>query len=407
MIDWLQDFYDDPALRDTLMRSFLPVFSSYVSEATGGPVAASFVQALAESYVDRHLGSSRAQLQEVVKGSDNPLADLAIRFDEWEAKRPEKVAKNELVRSANAAQVEQFREAGVTKMVWRASGGDTCPFCNELDGTIISVDGTFFKEGDTLNPEGVTTPIHFESSLGHPPVHQGCVCSVEAVMEAQTGVVDGEKVQALANDVEASNATDSERTRQLARAAGFSDEEADALARVAQGWNIDANSFDGFALREAALRRGATSGGFTEMPMRNNFVNFGYAEQMVPNADRLLDLSTAEVRRQLGTEGTITVYRGMTLPRPIDGVPLDGTVVDFTIEQRPLSSWSLSRNEATSFAQKATEEYAGVGYVIEMEVPVTDVAGLAGTGLGNGAHGEVVLFGRAGRSGRVAVAPDA
>lgn len=186
MKEWLEGFYSDPDLRDTLLRSFLPVFSSYVEAATGGPVAASFVQALAESYVDRHLGSSRAQLQEVVGGSDNPLADLTARFEEWEAKRPEKVAKNELIRSANAAQVQQMREAGVEKMVWRASGG-ACPFCNELDGVIISVNGTFFEAGDELNPEGVTAPIHFESTIGHPPVHQGCSCFVEAVTETETG----------------------------------------------------------------------------------------------------------------------------------------------------------------------------------------------------------------------------
>ena len=184
MIQWLDDFYNDPDLRRTLMESFLPAISNYVSEATGAPVAASFIQSLAESYVDRHLGSSRAQLQEVLGASENPLADLAKRFDEWEEKRPEKVAKNELIRSANAAQVQQFREAGVEKMIWRASGG-ACPFCNELDGVIISVTGTFFEKGDELAPEGVESPIQFQSTIGHPPVHQGCTCFVEAVTETE------------------------------------------------------------------------------------------------------------------------------------------------------------------------------------------------------------------------------
>jgi hypothetical protein len=402
VIDWLQDFYDDPALRETLMRSFLPVFSSYVREATGGPVAAPFVQALAESYVDRHLGSSRAQLQEVVKGADDPLAALTARFDEWEQKRPEKVAKNELVRSANAAQVEQFREAGVTKMVWRASGGKTCPFCTELDGTIISVDGTFFEEGDTLNPEGVTAPIHFESSLGHPPVHQGCVCSVEAVTETE---LDETQVATLSNDVDASNGNGAPRIRELAQQAGLSDEDADKLAIMSQGWNIDANSFDGWALREAAARRGATMGDLGRHPLWNQFVN-RYAEGMRPQADRLLDLSTAEVQRRLGTTGSVRVYRGMTLGRPLEGIPMDGSVVDAAIEQRPLASWSLSKEEATKFASSSAEEYGGAAYVLEMDVPVTDVAGFAGTGLGNGAHGEVVLFGRPEHVARVFVPQD-
>lgn len=208
MIQWLDEFYGDPELRSTLLESFLPVFSNYVSEAVGTDVAADFVLSLAESYVDRHLGSSRAQLQEVIKGADDPLVALAQRFDEWEEKRPEKVARNELVRSANAAQVQQFREAGVTKMVWRASGGDTCPFCTELDGVIISVDGTFFEKGDELNPEGATAPIHFESSLGHPPVHQGCVCSVEAVMETEVAPMEAAEAQDRLFDLVEADAPD-------------------------------------------------------------------------------------------------------------------------------------------------------------------------------------------------------
>lgn len=389
MNEWLEQFYNDPDLRATMRRQFLPIFSSYVSEATGGPVAASFVQALAESYVDRHLGSSRAQLQELVKDSPDPLTDLATRFDEWEAKRPEKVAKNELVRSANAASVEQMRSSGVEKMIWRASGG-ACPFCLELDGVVISVNGTFFEKGDELNPEGVTAPIHFESTIGHPPVHQGCTCFVEAVVESD---VDQQRLTVLANDVDASNANQSQRTIDLALEAGLTQEQADRLGIMAQGWNIDANSFDGWALREAALRRGATLGDLGQRPLWKQFVD-RYAEGLRPDADRLLDISTADVRRQLGTNGTVRVYRGMTLGRPLEGVPLDGTVVEMQVEQRPLSSWSLSKEEATKFASTSAEEFGGASYVLEMDVPVTDVAGLAGTGLGNGAHGEVVLFGR-------------
>ena len=191
MIEWLDDFYGDPELRETMIRSALPLFSSFSQSATGGPVDSNFIAALAEAYVDRYLDSSRAQLQEVIKGSDNPLAALAERFNEWDEKRPEKVAQNEMIRSANAAQVQQFRDAGVEKMVWRASGG-ACPFCNELDGVIISVTGTFFEKGDTLAPEGVESPINFQSTIGHPPVHQGCTCFVEAVTETDEEVVLGD-----------------------------------------------------------------------------------------------------------------------------------------------------------------------------------------------------------------------
>lgn len=194
MIQWLDEFYGDPELRSTLMESFLPAFSSYVSEAVGGPVAANFITALAESYVDRHLGSSRAQLQEVLK-DDESLAALQARFDEWEEKRPTKVAKNELVRSANAAQVQQMREKGVTRKVWVASGG-SCPYCTGLDGRTVAIEEAFFTPDDEYNPEGAESPMTFTSSIGHPPVHQGCDCSIAE--EIETVPVEGRMAEAEA-----------------------------------------------------------------------------------------------------------------------------------------------------------------------------------------------------------------
>jgi hypothetical protein len=402
VIQWLDDFYGDPELRSTLLESFLPAFSGYVSEAVGGPVASSFIQALAESYVDRHLGSSRAQLQEVLK-DDESLAALQARFDEWEEKRPTKVAKNELVRSANAAQVEQMRSRGVTRKVWVASGG-SCPYCTGLDGRVVGIEETFFTEGDEYSPEGAESPMTFTSSIGHPPVHQGCDCSIAESFETSTVAVDEQRLSELANDAE-NTANGSTRTAELARAAGLSEDEAERMAIMAQGWNIDANSFDGYGLRYAASRRGATLGDLPNRPLWGQFVN-RYADEYVDTADKLLDVSTAEVRRQLGDTGTIRVYRGMTMGSPIEGIPMDGTIVETAIEQRPLSSWSLSKDEATKFASTSAEEYGGAAYVLEMDVPVTDVAGLAGTGLGNGAHGEVVLFGRQEHVARVFVPQD-
>lgn len=184
MIQWLDEFYGDADLRQSLLESFLPVFSSYVAEATGGPVAATFVQALAQSYVERHLGSSRAQLQEVLTDTDDPIAALSQRFTEWEEKRPGKVARNELVRSANAAQVEHMRSQGVTRKVWRSTG-KTCPFCKSMNGRTIEIDKTFFDAGDEFHPEGAESPMTMTSGIGHPPIHQGCDCSIEASTETE------------------------------------------------------------------------------------------------------------------------------------------------------------------------------------------------------------------------------
>lgn len=398
MKEWLEDFYADPALRQTMLEGFLPVFSTYVAEATGGPVAASFVQALAESYIDRHLGSSRAQLQEVIAG-DDPLTALAARFDEWEEKRPGKVARNELVRSANAASVQRMREVGVTRKVWRSSGG-SCPYCQKMNGRTIEVDRNFLEAGEELTPEGAT-PMAMTSSVGHPPVHQGCDCSIEAVTEIQTEFDADEFEEAVTDEYEG-NFDHAPRARELAELAGMTAEEAERMEEMAVGWNRGTVSAHGIALREAALRRGASAADFLDDPLRRAIIDTAGVQDMVADANRLLDLSVADVQRRFGTDGTITVYRGMHFEAELPGMPAIGQdAIEAVVDQRPLSSWSLNRSEAFRFAEEGRLGGHPVGYVMEMKVPITDVAGVSGTGLGVGSQSEVVLFGRAGRTAQV------
>jgi hypothetical protein len=174
VIEWLDEFYGSDDLRNSLETSFLPLFTSYAITLTSKPDNA-FVAGLVASFVDRYLGSSRAQLQEIAKG-DDPLTGLAARFDEWREKRPSKIAVNETVRVANALAVEEMRSAGVTRKVWQSSGG-SCPYCTSLNGKVLEIEQHFFDPGDELNPEGAE-PMTFTSAIGHPPVHQGCDCSV-------------------------------------------------------------------------------------------------------------------------------------------------------------------------------------------------------------------------------------
>lgn len=181
MIEWLQEFYSSADLRSSLLASLGPLFDQYalaVWRADGGTGEPSpeFVAALASAYIDHHLDSSRIQLQEVAAGED-PLAGITERLAEWTEKRPAKVATNETVRTANAIAMEQMRSSGVTRKVWVASGR-TCPYCRSLDGTTVGIERNFFEPTDSYHPEGADAPLTFTSSIGHPPVHQGCDCSI-------------------------------------------------------------------------------------------------------------------------------------------------------------------------------------------------------------------------------------
>lgn len=183
MIEWLDEFYGD-SLRETLLEALGPLFSRYAldvwrAEGGQGEPPQAFVQALAESYADHHLNSSRIQLQEVVTeaGEDKAFDAIRERLAEWTEKRPAKVAANETVRTANAIAIEQMRSEGVVTKRWASSGG-ACPYCSSLDGTAVEIEQPFFTPDDSYQPEGAEAPLTFTTAIGHPPVHQGCDCSV-------------------------------------------------------------------------------------------------------------------------------------------------------------------------------------------------------------------------------------
>lgn len=181
MNEWLEQFYTDPEFRAALLAAYGPIFEQFAADiraADGGQMNPEFVAALTNSYVDHHLDSSRAQLQTVL--AEQGEEGLVQRLDEWAEKRPEKVASEETVRVSNALALDEARAAGATRKVWRAQGGDTCAYCSSLNGTTVELEQSFFNPGDVFHPEGADAPLTFNRSIGHPPAHPGCDCSVEA-----------------------------------------------------------------------------------------------------------------------------------------------------------------------------------------------------------------------------------
>jgi hypothetical protein len=83
------------------------------------------------------------------------------------------------VRASNAIAVERMRAEGAVTKRWTSSGG-SCPYCSSLDGTAVEIERPFFTESDSYHPEGAETPLTFTTTIGHPPIHQGCDCSVVA-----------------------------------------------------------------------------------------------------------------------------------------------------------------------------------------------------------------------------------
>jgi len=151
------------------------------AEAGLTPALELFLGAYATSFAARWIGSSRGQVLnvagEAVRAGEDPVAALTTRLDEWAEKRPGKMAAQEIVQAGTAVSKETYREAGIERLVWVAGAG-ACPYCEEMDGNTVEITRTFMSAGDSLHPEGADEPMPVTIELGHPPLHDGCVCDV-------------------------------------------------------------------------------------------------------------------------------------------------------------------------------------------------------------------------------------
>ncbi len=96
-------------------------------------------------------------------------------------RRAELVARTELARAHSNGRLQQYKEAGFTKKIWQA-GVEACPFCRELDGTVIGIEENFFDKGTQLiitDDEGKEKNLLLDyEDVATQPLHPGCDCDV-------------------------------------------------------------------------------------------------------------------------------------------------------------------------------------------------------------------------------------
>lgn len=104
-------------------------------------------------------------------------------FKEATTRRAVMIARTESLKASNAATVEAYRQSGVVEAKeWLTERDDrTCPFCEELDGKVISLNDDYFKQGDTFTVSGQTMSFDF-SDVGEPPAHSQCRCTTIPVL---------------------------------------------------------------------------------------------------------------------------------------------------------------------------------------------------------------------------------
>jgi len=189
-VTWLGKFYDDfyPHI-DELVSPLLTQYSTDIipvvlkeinSDADLNVQMQRFLTEYRDGTVRRHIQHSSSQLATALRDAEDAAIAIEEELQEWESSRADRIRLNESVRSEGAFARAVFIGAGITKLVWSASA-KSCPWCAALNGKVVGIEEPFLPEGD-FQPEGTDRPLTITSTHRHPPLHAGCICSIEASM---------------------------------------------------------------------------------------------------------------------------------------------------------------------------------------------------------------------------------
>lgn len=186
---WLEEFYRGHP--EFVQRAFLPVFLSLADQVAANAAEQvghqaedldEFVRDYTAVAANRYAQSSLGQLRDVLAAAQvagrDPIEALQERFGEWRETRPNKLALTHSVRANNAVTHETWRRGGVQRIAWVAHG-QSCPYCNHLDGKTVEIVETYAREGEEMQPEGTDAKLVVRRNTHHPPLHLGCDCGIE------------------------------------------------------------------------------------------------------------------------------------------------------------------------------------------------------------------------------------
>jgi len=188
---FLEEFYKE--LPEYIRKQMTPTYRTF-AESVKGEVAQelggdgdfstddeAFVEAFVTVFIGRYIGKSQHDLTiAITKAVDNGIeeaVEIEKELTHWEDKRAGFTAHNEVVRSGNAFAKTFMIAAGVTLLRW-VSVGESCPYCDSLDGNVVGVEQQFALPNDVIEANGGALGVN--SKIGHPPIHRGCDCQIVA-----------------------------------------------------------------------------------------------------------------------------------------------------------------------------------------------------------------------------------
>lgn len=193
-LSWLKEFYENKH-PDYIMKQLLPPFMSLAeaikaelgleinADTEMTPEIEKFVRDYLLNYIKSHIKSSMEQLTYVMnkafEENKELLQALQERFNEWNERRPDKIATRETVQLLGAIARYVYASEGVTELVWYNTGSNVCEFCQGLHGKVVGIEHPFIPSNTSITGlDGAGNSLTISGPKFHPPIHQSCRCVI-------------------------------------------------------------------------------------------------------------------------------------------------------------------------------------------------------------------------------------
>jgi hypothetical protein len=167
----IPEWIEDPDVLDALEREMFK-FAQGIDQTTADTLRDELMAGMED-------GETISQLANRISGLS----------DEWvEGWRSEMIARTETARAFTTGHIEAWRSTGVvSRKVWVAAG-DACPFCQQMDGTVVELGESFFDQGEEQTADWRGQEIamgHDYSDINGPPLHPNCRCVLVAELDEE------------------------------------------------------------------------------------------------------------------------------------------------------------------------------------------------------------------------------
>ena len=145
----------------------------------GDPEFQQFLDEFVRITVSQYIRSSIGQLVKLAdEAEEDPLAEIEARTERWKQKRADQIARRQIVDGENASAQFVYFAAGF-RVRW-VTVGTSCPYCNAMNGRVISQGERFLTLGSEFNPVGAQSAMKITHHISHPALHAGCDCTTVA-----------------------------------------------------------------------------------------------------------------------------------------------------------------------------------------------------------------------------------